>query len=89
MRTERSYYAKFDDGHDYHFVNFTSTARKGSADFGRGDEGMIPAALLAHLEALLKSGKRVVIDYNKKTGTFYIGTTKMEKWEEIENGKEV
>lgn len=50
---------------------------------------MIPAALLAHLEAMLESGKRVIVDYNKKTGTFYIGTTKMEKWEEMENGEEV
>lgn len=50
-----------------------------------GGEGMISAALLAHLESLLESGKRVIVDYNKKTGTFYIGTTKMEKWEEMEN----
>lgn len=55
----------------------------------RGDEGMIPAALLAHLEALLESGKRVIMDYNKKTGAFYIGTAKMEKWEEMENDKEI
>lgn len=48
---------------------------------------MIPAALLARLETLLETGKRIVIDYNKKTGTFYIGTTKMEKWEEMENEK--
>lgn len=48
---------------------------------------MIPAALLAHLEALLESGKRVIVDYNKKTDTFYIGETKMEKWEEMENEK--
>lgn len=48
---------------------------------------MIPAALLAHLESLLESGKRVIMDYNKKTDTFYIGTTKMEKWEEMENEK--
>lgn len=32
MRTERSYYAKFDDGHDCHFVNFVSAGRKGSAE---------------------------------------------------------
>lgn len=50
---------------------------------------MMSTALLAHLEALLESGKRVIIDYNKKTGTFYIGTTKMDKWEEMENGEEV
>ena len=50
---------------------------------------MMPTALLAHLETLLESGKRVIIDYNKKTGTFYIGETKMEKWEEMENDKEV
>lgn len=46
---------------------------------------MISAALLAHLEALLESGKRVIVDYNKKTGVFYIGEAKMEKWEEMEN----
>ena len=45
---------------------------------------MIPEALLAHLEALLQSGKRVILDYNKKIGVFYIGETKMEKWEEME-----
>lgn len=50
---------------------------------------MIPASLVTHLEALLESGKRVIVDYNKKTGTFYIGTAKMEKWEEMENGEEV
>lgn len=48
---------------------------------------MIPAALLAHIEALLEAGKRVVVDYNKKTGTFYIGETKMKKWEEWKNEK--
>lgn len=53
----------------------------------KGDGGMIPKALLAHLEALLESGKRVIVDYNKKTGIFYVGETKMEKWEEMENEK--
>ena len=32
MRTERSYYAKFDDGPDYHCVHFTSARRKGSEE---------------------------------------------------------
>lgn len=32
MRTERSYCAKFDDGHDCHLVNFVSAGRKGSAE---------------------------------------------------------
>lgn len=31
MKRERSYCAHFDDGHDYHYVNFESSARKGSA----------------------------------------------------------
>lgn len=50
---------------------------------------MIPAALLAHLESLLKSGKRVTVDYNQKTDVYYIGVIKMKKWEEMENGEEV
>lgn len=54
---------------------------------GDGGGAMMPASLVAYIEALLESGKRVIIDYNKKTGTFYIGTTKMEKWEEMENEK--
>lgn len=50
---------------------------------------MIPAALLAHLESLLKSGKKLVIEYNQKTDAYYIGVIKMKKWEEMENGEEV
>lgn len=48
---------------------------------------MIPAALLAHLESLLKSSKKVVIEYNQKTDEYYIGAIKMKKWEEMENEK--
>lgn len=29
---KRRYLAHFDDGHDYHFVNFVSAGRKGSAE---------------------------------------------------------
>lgn len=46
-------------------------------------------AIIKKIDQMLKSGKRVVIEYNKKTDVYYIGTTKMEKWEEMENGEEV
>lgn len=43
--------------------------------------------VIERVDQLLKSGKKVVIEYNKKSNTYYIGVTKMEKWEEMENEK--
>mgnify|MGYP006959315556 CR=1 FL=1 len=46
-------------------------------------------AVIKKIDQMLKSGKRVVIEYNKKTDVYYIGITKMIKIEGNKNDKEV
>lgn len=43
--------------------------------------------VIKRVDQLLKSGKKVVIEYNQKSDTYYIGVTKMKKWEEMKNEK--
>lgn len=43
--------------------------------------------VIKRVDQLLKSGKKIVVEYNQKSDTYYIGVTKMEKWEEMKNEK--
>ena len=45
--------------------------------------------VINQIDKLLKSGKKVVIEYNQKTDVYYIGVTKMEKYGGNKNDKKV